>query len=127
MNPVFIGIRLGVIWKKIFIRRPPKVWKIDELYESRDLSSEKKYYKNHRFSSSMRYTRSQLSRCSNSLLAISSSNIGARVSSLNQQIAELELELSQSPDPTTYQNTIAFYVSQIARALIHNYQTSTIQ
>ena len=36
------------------------------------------------------------------------------INSLNQQIAELELELSQSPDPTTYQNTIAFYVTQIA-------------
>ena len=36
------------------------------------------------------------------------------INSLNQQIAELELELSQSPDPTTYQNTIAFYVAQIA-------------
>ena len=36
------------------------------------------------------------------------------INSLNQQIAELELELSQSPDPTTYQNTITHYVSQIA-------------
>jgi hypothetical protein len=36
------------------------------------------------------------------------------INSLNQQIAALELQLSQTPDATTYQTQIASYVTQIA-------------
>jgi hypothetical protein len=107
---------LGVIWKKTFIPRPSKVKK-QMNYMSQEIPVQKK-------------SKIKVIALAVVSVILAASLIGViavylpcqaqiaekdnTINSLNQQIAALELQLSQTPDATTYQTQIASYVTQIA-------------
>jgi hypothetical protein len=108
---------LGLIWKKTFIPRPSKVKK-QMNYMSQEIPVQNK-------------SKIKVIALTVVCVILAASLIGViaaiylpcqaqtaekdnTINSLNQQIAALELQLSQTPDATTYQTQIASYVTQIA-------------